>query len=250
MTVQVQSIRDILQRVGEPRLTSEGLAVPTTTLLPGGGLATVVIRDDEGGSFAVSDNGAGREAILDQGVLALSPWAKRRATRLAQSIGIDLDGDAFILRGVTEAQLPSAISHIADASRAWAQYVLDHAAKARTADVSEVVREKLEQLYSPSKVQRKVPILGASTTQHEFDFSVEVEGNRLALFEIVTPSIQSIAFAHTKFSDVARAHGDWLREAVVEDVSLWPSDQTSLLAQVTSHIRSANENWDNLPRAA
>ena len=250
MTVQIDSARDILRTIGEPWAPEEGLAVPTTTLLPGGELATVLIRPDEGGRFFVSDNGAGREAALNRGVLSVGTGAKRRAKRIAEAGGLQVDGDAFVLRHVSEAQLVSAVTYVADASRAWAEYIVEQSSKARTAEVAEIVREKLERVYTPKNVKFRPSVLGASTTQYEFDFAVEIEGNRTALFEIVSPSMQSIAFAHTKFSDVARAHGDWLREAIVEDLSQWPSDHTSLLAQVASHIRSANEDWANLPRAA
>lgn len=250
MTVQIDSARDILRAIGEPWVTEEGLAVPTTTLLPGGELATVLIRPDEGGRFFVSDNGAGREAALNRGVLSVGAGAKRRAKRIAEAGGLQVDGDAFVLRHVAQAQLASAVSYVADASRAWAEYIVEQSTKARVAEVAEIVWEKLERAYTARRVKRRPSVLGASTTQYEFDFAVEIEGNRTALFEIVSPSMQSIAFAHTKFSDVARAHDDWLREAIVEDISQWPSDHTSLLAQVASHIRSANEDWANLPRAA
>lgn len=245
-----QSASEVLKRVGEPWSVGDELFVPTTTLLPGGELATIVVRSDEGGRFSVSDNGGGREAALNQGVLSVGMGARRRATKIAQASGLHIDGDAFILRQVSESQLAGAVSHVANASRAWAEYILTSAVASRNAEVADVVRAKLERAYTPSKVRQHVQVLGASTTQYEFDFSIEIEGGELALFEIVSPSIQSIAFAHTKFSDVARAHQRWLREAVVEDLSAWTSDQTSLLSQVASHIRSANENWENLPRAA
>lgn len=245
-----QSASEVIRRLGEPWPVGDELFVPTTTLLPGGDLATIIVRADEGGRFSVSDNGGGREAALNQGILSVGTGARRKATKIAQASGLQVDGDAFILRQVSENQLAGAISHVANASRAWAEYILTSAAASQATEVADVVRAKLERAYTPSKVRRQVQVLGASTTQYEFDFSVEIEGGQFALFEIVGPSIQSIAFAHTKFSDVARAHQRWLREAVVEDLSAWTSDQTSLLSQVTSHIRSANESWENLPRAA
>lgn len=250
MTVQFHSVRDILLAIGEPWTTEEGLNVPTTTLLPGGELAKVVIRADEGGKFVVSDNGAGREAALNKGILAVGSGAKRRARKIAEASGLQVDGDAFVLRHVTEEQLASAVSYVADASRVWAEYIVEQSTKVQVTEVTQIVREKLENAYSARNVKFRASVLGASTTQYEFDFAVEVEGNRTALFEIVSPSIQSIAFAHTKFSDVARAHDDWPREAIVEDLSQWSSDYTSLLAQVATRIRSAREDWPNLPRAA
>lgn len=250
MTVEMNILTDALVEAGAPLATPEGLVVPTTTLLPGGRVACVLVSPDERGSYSVSDNGSGRESLLDQGVSVVSPWARKRATKLAESIGASLDGDAFVFRDVAADQLTSAISYVADVSRSWAQYVLEHVAKSRSAEVLDIVRDKLERAYTPSRVRRKVPVLGASTMQYEFDFSVELDGSRVALFEIVAPSLQSLAFAHTKFSDVARLRGDWAREAIVEDISAWSSDQTSLLAQVATHIRSADVPWHDLPQAA
>ncbi len=244
------SVHEALKSIAEPWSVGDEIFVPTTTLLPGGDLAMVVVRPDEGGRFSVSDNGSGREAALNQGVFSVGVGARRKANKIAQASGLHVDGDAFVLRHVSDSQLASAVSFVADASRVWAEYIVMSASATQGAEVADIVREKLERAYTPNRVSRHVQVLGASTTQYEFDFSVEIEGGEVALFEIVGPSIQSIAFAHTKFSDVARAHQRWLREAVVEDLSAWTSDQTSLLSQVTTHIRSANEAWENLPRAA
>lgn len=240
-------IRDTLACLAEPRQGSDGIYVPTTTLLPGGDLVGVLVSREGDGVFRVSDNGAGREAILDAGILNIAAADRRRANEIAALGGLELEGDAFVIRNISADQLAAAVIYVADASRAWAQAVLDREARRRERDVSETVQRRLEVVFSPSKVAREVTLLGASSSQHKFDFVVDLPGERRALFEIVTPAPNSISSTHLKFFDLQREHGDWPREAVVENMADWNSSSLALLNQVATHVRPVVGEWADLP---
>lgn len=250
MSANFAVIRDTLAFLAEPRQGSEGIYVPTTTLLPGGDIVGVLVTREGEGRFRVSDNGAGREAILDAGVMTIRAGDRRRATEIAGKGGLEIDGDAFILRDVVAEQLASAVIYVADASRAWAQAVLDREARRSEREMSETVQRRLEMVFSPSRVNREVTLLGASSSQHKFDFVVDLSGDRRAMFEIVTPASTSISSAHLKFFDLQREHQDWPREAVVENMADWQSSSLALMNQVATHVRPLSGEWADLPKLA
>lgn len=243
-------IRDTLACLAEPRQGSEGIYVPTTTLLPGGDLVGVMVSREGDDRFRVSDNGAGREAILDAGVVTIVPADRRRANEIAGLGGLEVEGDSFVIRGVGADQLAAAVIYVADASRAWAQSVLDRESRRRERDVSETVQRKLELAFTPARVTREVTLLGASSSQHRFDFVVDLAGERRALFEIVTPAPASISSTHLKFFDLEREHHDWPREAVVESMADWNASSLALLNQVATHVRPILGEWSDLPALA
>ncbi len=242
-------IRETLATAAQPRAAEGGVRVPTTTLLPGGDVLSILVMPDGAGWFRVSDGGAAREAILDGGVLNLRPADRRRATEIANATGLELDGDAFVVRS-DAGQLTAAIAYVADASRSWATYVLERISKAQERTLAEKVQGRLERIFLPARVAREASVLGGSNSQHVFDFVVTLDDERRALFEIVSPHVQSIAAAHLKFSDVREAHGEWPREAVIETPQGWSAENIALLSQAASHVRPATVEWADLQSLA
>lgn len=250
MDANLELIRDTLAFLAEPRQGSDGIYVPTTTLMPGGELVGVLVTREGEDRFRVSDNGAGREAILDAGVTVVGSGNRRRASEIANRAGLEIDGDAFVLRDVSADQLAAAVIYVADASRSWAQAVLNRAFQRHKHDIGEVVLKRLEAGFGASKVKSDVVLLGESSSQHRFDFVVELAGSRRALFDVVAPAQQSISATHLKFYDMQREHADWPREAVIENPSDWTSAHLALLNQVANHIRPIADEWVDLQRLA
>lgn len=247
MTIIEATIRDALSAASNLRVGDDGsVRVPTTTLLPGGDALSLIVTPEPSGRFRISDAGAARDALLEAGVHSVRRGDRRRATDLAKRAGVEIEGDAFLLRGVDAEQLPSAIAYVADTSRAWAQAVLDHVTKAAERQISDVVEERLKGAFGSSRIARDAPILGDSNTRHVFDFIVKLDGERQAAFEIVTPFLSSIASTHLKFSDIRRAHETWPREAVIESSGAWSGENIALLSQAASHVRPVNVDWRDL----
>ncbi|RZJ16901.1 MAG: hypothetical protein EON91_11400 [Brevundimonas sp.] len=213
-------------------------------------MINLTIIPNRSGGYRVSDEGLGRTAILDEGVHHMRPGDRRRAEAIAEQSGLRFEGDAFVVEDVGAHNLATAIALVAEASRAWATQMLERSARNRERALFDAVKEKLERAYSTPMVQSKVAVLGASSSQYDFDFGVKLSDGRLALFEIISPAPPSVAFAHTKFSDVQRAQPEWPREAVVENLSDWPSESLALISQVTSHVRPASADWKDLPQMA
>jgi hypothetical protein len=182
--------------------------------------------------------------MLELGVTSLRPADRRRAGDFAADSGLWLEDDELYLADVGVEQIGAAVVHVADVSRRWATWVVD-ARRSGPRAVEELVGARLEEL-APRRVRPNAKLLGASNAQHEFDFAVEIEGGRRqAVFEIVTPAPQSIAFTHLKFADLGRAHADWPREAIMAEGD-WPAEQIALLGQVATHVRASSGSWEDL----
>lgn len=242
-------VRAAIGSFSDVRSSESGIIVPTMTLLPGGDAISVIVTPSGGDHFRVSDNGAARAAILDAGMFRLTAVDRRRALELAEEAGLATEGDAFVATDIRIDQIVAAVASVAELSRAWASYVVERARRLREQQLAERVGERLERAFSPAHVCREVVVLGASNTQHRFDFLVELTPSVRAVVEVVSPVPQSLAFAHMKFSDVRRGHEDWLREAVVQKVEGWNAEHLSLLGQAASHIRDVNSDWGDLRRS-
>ncbi len=247
---QYEVLKDAIAGSQQPWFADGFIRVPTTTLFPSGEVINLAVAPNRSGGFRVSDDGLGRTAVLDEGVHHMRPGDRRRAEAIAEQSGIRFEGDAFVADDVGAQNLVSAMALVAEASRAWATQMLERSVRHRERALFEVVKDKLERAYSSPMVQSKVAVLGASSSQYDFDFGVKLSDGRIALFEIISPAPPSVAFAHTKFSDVQRAQPDWPREAVVENLNEWPSESLALLSQVTSHVRPASAEWKDLPLMA
>lgn len=247
---QYEVLKDAIAGGQQPWFADGQIRVPTTTLFPSGDVVSLLITPNRRGGYRVSDSGLGRTAVLDDGVHHLRPGDRRRAEAIAEQSGIRFEGESFVAEDVAVQNIVPAMALVAEASRAWATQMLERSARSRERALFDVVKEKLERAYSTPMVQSKVPVLGASSSQYDFDFGVKLSDGRLALFEIISPAPPSVAFAHTKFSDVQRAQPEWPREAVVENLGDWPSESLALISQVTSHVRPAGADWKDLPLLA
>ena len=223
--------------------------VDTTTLLPGGAIAMVRVRPAPGG-FVVDDDALGRTILAELGVQDLTGADTRRGNHIAEARGVRFDGGCFSLDEVSEDQLQAAIVYIADACRAWVEGALDARVRRTASDLTGRTREKLRTLLPEARIDVDRELIGESSKRHHFDLVVTLPRDRMALFETLTPSPNAIAAAYLKFDDIMRAHADWPREAVVEDLSLWPAPDLAIMQHVATHIRGLASDWSDLMKLA
>lgn len=223
--------------------------VETTTLLPGGGVATVSVRP-AGDGFVVSDDGAARETMLSLGLADFTRGDTRRGRDIAALRGLSFERDTFMLRGVGADQIGAAIAYVADATRTLVAEALDARTRRSQRDLVSRTVERLHDLLPGTTVEAERELLGASTKAHRFDLVVTLPGDRYAVFQTVTPSPASIAPAHLKLYDLRQAHADWPREVVVDDLSAWPGEDLAILQQVADHVRDFKAPWTDLRQLA
>jgi hypothetical protein len=219
--------------------------VETTTLLPGGSVATVTVRP-VGDHFTISDNGSARELLLSMGHADLNARDMRAAQQIAETRGLAFIGDTFELSGVGGEQLPAAIAYVADATRELVTSALEVRSRRAQRDLISRTADRLKTLFPSAVVDSDREFLGASTKRHKFDLVMPLAGDRYAIFQTVSPTPASIAPAHLKLFDLREAHVGWPREVVVDDLAVWPSDDLALMQQVATHVRDVRGGWDDL----
>lgn len=228
---------------------SEGTRVETTTLLPGGGVATVSVRPT-GKDYVVSDEGAARHAMLALGLMDFTRGDVRRARVIAEERGLTFQGDAFSVGEVSVGQMTAAIAYVADATRSLVAYALETRSERGHRDLVSRTADRLRDLLPGVQLDTERELLGASTKRHKFDLVMPLSGERFAIFQTVTPVAASIAPAHLKLYDLREAHSEWPREVVVDDLAVWPAEDLAIMQQVASHVRDFGNSWSDLRQLA
>jgi hypothetical protein len=185
--------------------------IRTAVLFPSGSTVVVVIHDEGGGRFRVSDLGQGLE---EADMLGISTAFRSQAAEVATRTGIVFDGHAFVLTGAVAGQLVGAVMAVANASSRTLERAMLGTENRRSGAAVEKLVARLTRIFPRADIAREVKIRGDST--HAWDFDAEVTtGKTHAVFDIVTPHPTSIAFAATKFQDLARLEDAPARFAVV-----------------------------------
>ncbi len=223
--------------------------VETTTLLPGGMVVTLSLQK-QGDRYIIDDEGCGRTALASLGIQELNCADVRRAADIADLLGVSFIQGSFSLRDVAASQLQAAIIFVAEACRNWAATTVDVRQKSRNRDITTRAVERLRASFPAMDVQTERELSGASTKLHRFDVVVALSRERFAVFETLIPVASSIAAAHLKFFDIQQAHRDWPREALVEDLSEWASEDLAIMQQVATGVRAVGAAWDDLPALA
>ncbi len=176
------------------REESARLSLPL--LYPGGSMVGVEISRLRNG-FLVSDGGAARR---EAGLLGGERSFVQLAPSIATRFGVRFDHNMFFDVNVERDDLVIAVLAIANASKAGVEETALRLAAVEHADYQAMLWSKLEHVFTPKAVARKVPFRGRHE-DWEFDAAVQVHG-RTSLFEIVTPYANSVNSAVTKFVDI------------------------------------------------
>lgn len=184
-----------------------------TPLLYASGSYVVIRVDAGGGEFFVSDFGAGHEEAQQLGA---SATFKRVAKTVAEANGVGFDTHSFFALTVSEAQLPGAIASIANASQEAVNITALKASERSLRDDNDELFDRLRGIFSPKAIAKDANIVGASNTQWHVSTLVTIQ-NKMVAFEAVSKAPQSIVFASTKFSDIARLPKAPGRVAVVSN---------------------------------
>jgi hypothetical protein len=185
--------------------------IRTAVLFPSGSTVVVVIHDEGGGRFSVSDLGQGLE---EADMLGISAAFRTQATEIAARAGIAFDDHALVLTGAVADQLVGAVMAVANAASRALERAMFRTENRRSGAAVEKLVARLTHIFPRAEIAREVQIRGASTHPWDFDAKVTTK-NGSAIFDIVTPHHTAIAFATTKFHDLARLEDAPARFAVV-----------------------------------
>lgn len=131
--------------------------IRTAVLFPSGSTVVVVIHDEGGGRFRVSDLGQGLE---EADMLGISPAFRSQATEVAARSGIGFDGHAFLLTGAVADQLVGAVMTVANASSRALERAMLGTENRRSGAAVERLVARLVRIFPQAEVAREVKIRG------------------------------------------------------------------------------------------
>jgi hypothetical protein len=185
--------------------------IRTPILLPSGSSVVVVVEDRGNGEYRLSDIRQGFEEADRNG---MGRTYQRQAKEVAELAGIGFADDAFVLPNASPRQLIGGTITLANAVARAAERTLLRAAQRSQETAVTRLAERLGVLFPSAKVVRDSRLRGAS--EHEWDIDAVVTvGQRRTVFDIVTRHPTSVAFASTKFHDLALLDPAPVRVAVV-----------------------------------
>jgi len=218
--------------------------IRTPVLFPSGATVVVVIEEEGGDRYRLSDLGQGRD---EAELLGIAGAYRRQAQEVAHLSGLTLDGNALVLTGVLASQLVAGTMTVANAAaRALERASLRAASRPREDTIDKLVT-RLANVFPKAQVKRGEELRGASTHAWQVDAVVTTDHHR-AVFDVVTANPASIVWASAKFHDFARLEDPPARVAVVHR----KADLGDLLAVLSQAARVVEEDAPDraLTRAA
>ena len=185
--------------------------IRTSVMLPSGSTVVVVVEDQGGGRYRLSDIAQGFE---EADRLGMARTYRRQADDVAALSGIAFVDNAFVLSSATRRQLVGGTMSVANAvSRAAERTLLRAAHRQQDFRVERLVK-RLGVLFPQADIAQDVELRGASEHPWHVD-AVVTAGPRRAVFDIITPNATSVAFASAKFHDIALLENAPMRVVVV-----------------------------------
>ena len=200
--------------------------IRTPVLLPSGSTVVVVVEDQGGGRYRLSDIGQGFE---EADRLGLARTYRRQAEDVAALSGVPFIVNEFAMSDATRRQLVGGTMSVANAVARTAERTLLRASQRPQDATIERLVVRLGKLFPRAQIDRGAELRGASEHAWPIDAVVK-DGSRRAVFDIVTPSPISVAFASTKFHDIALLDDAPMRVAVVHRKAAF-GDLLSVVAQ-------------------
>jgi hypothetical protein len=192
--------------------TLDGRAfIRTPVLFPSGSTIVVAIEEEGGDRYRLSDLGQGED---EADLLDIVAIYRHQAEEVAELTGVLFDGRAFVLTRATVGQLVGATMAIANAVSRALDRAQQRADQRQHSGAIDRMVSRLSRIFSPQAVARNAEVRGFSTHAWTVDAEVRSDGRRI-VFDYVTPHPASVAFATTKFHDLARLEDAPVRVGVV-----------------------------------
>jgi hypothetical protein len=241
------TLESVVRQLARFEQRGESAFIHVPVLYPSGAGVVVRVDDSRNGKFFVTDMGLGYQ---EAEMMGASLIYLRHAKHIAENAGIQFDSEAFFVIQTTREQLAGAIATVANCSQEAVALAAYKLAERRATDVAETLYERLVRIFTPPKVEKNAPIFGASNTEYHFAAVVTVV-KKPAVFEAVANHPTSIAFASSKFHDLALLERPPTSVAVVRKKKELGTYH-NLLAQVANviEIDEPDERIEKLARAA
>lgn len=241
----LEKIADDVARALSHAMVEGRSAYVSTPVTYANGTHVVVRLDQDGDSFFVSDDGyASQNADMFGGTYQL----RHIAADVGRRFGVNYDQRSFFLPKVAKRQLPAAVTLVANASSTSIErtlYALDHMKVKKT---KELFVERISSAFG-KKAAFNVEFRG-STKEWDVDAAIIEQSGIVAIFEFVTPSATSVAFAHMKIGDISAMLERPRTTIVLSDYEQTDPPLRQILSSSADFVIPASSDPDDYRRAA
>lgn len=215
--------------------------VPTDVMMPDGALVTVAVEGgQQGQTLCVTDNGTAARYVSEHG-FELTPEAVDAVWRVASEWGLERrprddmhhpSGLRLVpampqvrTANVPLADLPWALSVVANACREAAVAALRAARRRSKTDFHDAVALSLQRLFGGGSLTRHGRLSGVSEKPHVFDWLARGKGGALITVDAVGADQGSISSAVLRNLDVRRAsHPNLLQVIAYDEAEPWAAE--------------------------
>jgi hypothetical protein len=189
-------VAEISKALCGAKVRNSSIVVSTPVAYPNGVGAAVRIDRGRNG-YVVSDDGY---ASVIAETMQASSALNRIATGVATRSGISFERGTFLASGIERADLPVAVSLIANSSCRAIERVVASLEQPRIRRARDVFDRRLREAFG-DRVRFNLDYRGATGRTWQFDAGLERDGAIVRLFELVSPTTQAVAIANMKIAD-------------------------------------------------
>jgi len=233
----LQTIADEVARsLSSASMHGNAIFITTAVNYPNG--TSVVVRiDANGDDFFVSDDGQGEFCAE---LFGGSRQFNIAASPIAKNFYAEFDQGMFFRLKVKRNQLPTAVSHIANASAMAVDRALSALNKQKTKNNQDVFTARMREAFG-EKAAFNIAVQGRTK---EWDIAAAVMNNSevTTVFDFVTPAHVSITTAYMKISDIAASIKRPRTAIVLSDYDKTDAAMRHILSTATDAIIAAKAN--------
>lgn len=211
--------------------------VTTSCLYPDGGQVVVfVYRAFKNEGFVITDDGDAFSVLRSYGIETKGKYTPI-ANKIAERFEIRFDDNIghFRYDNVPADKLSSYIMFLANGIQSFVHEINSKREIERDYDLSGRIHEILTSSISSKYIIREYGLTGGSGKLHKFSHAI-IRNEQKVLLSPVGNHHASLYPAYAKFSDVAKQHPDYYKEAVIAKSEYWLSANISLISDAVDHL--------------
>ncbi len=237
LTEAKKIIDDLSRALFSGRVRNSTVFLSTGVSYPNG--VAVTIRVDRGlEGYVVTDDGYA--ALIVDGMGATSTLTKI-APSMAKRSGLSFEKGSFIATGVAQSELPIAVCAVSNLSARAVERVSFLLEQPKIRKSRDLFDRRLRDAFG-DKVAFDVDYRGSTGRYWNFNAGVTENGQVVRLFELVSPSTQSVALANMKISDTRSLDFPPAVTAALVDYDRTEPALRAILSNAGGTVISANDD--------
>lgn len=224
----IEQVRNVVAEFSECFEDDQRVGISTQFLYPSNEAVTVFVSPAHAGTYRVSDDGGAMDTLSAHGIAF---WPDdRKLTNFCAERGLKHNEGMIVAKRIPLEAVTTAIIGVASASRDFAFREVKNIRGQRRRDLRASVQKSLELVFPAERIRHTSPVTGFTNRQYDFDFSINLTGERRLLIDTVVPDRKSLNAVAIANIDVSKAENPHLEQRIVyDDEDTWSAADLSLL---------------------